>query len=736
MTVSQIRDLMMERVVPESLLPQNIAACLIDEDAAPPELDAFTFLNRLRSLGIGSADFLYLLKGCGAPDEAVEKIEQHPDMNLQSLIVTLDGSGLTPKDYTRMLYTARQLWERTITMRLELDESQEQPSEDPEQVQPVRTARQRRKEDNEFHEYAGVKPIGKHEELPSVEPEETEKLRPRTARQRKKTEQEFREYAGVKPIGRRGESEEADKPERTDVYTAVQLKLPPEIVGDTPEESAEPEQNEHPLEDSPAARRKAIIACIIGAAVVCAADAAVGFMGFSAPQTGSTELHFAVDNSEVFTEIYKAYTNARIGGGCVQPESPAAQVFGDLLVTGSRQLGSFSDGNSLWAAEPDVISVYDISGVADKIEILPPDGAQFVRVEFTGNGLTAVFTGDSFCGVMGADEDGKTWTSTQCGKLTDIYSSGDSIRLGSVYTPAFSESFTVDDELAYMPWTEYSGERTAILPAETAVTGKAQGCSYAVNSEYSANGEIKTRMAVLGNPIYSGAEFFSAVMYDDTQTLIVAMDGKSELIYCNTAEAVAAACGNSFTATAEKSDNGVTVYIRDRDLKIVSAFNADSSITTMKFDGDSLLLGDKEKVTLAVDLSDAASPVPLELTAADGVVNGDYALCGSTASGGITLTLYKLDNGKAVQADSFSKTLTAAELESFTFSGANTTVVNGTECCGAAYSWFDGVSVVSEFSEMGRSRSVRTLYDDPDGFTAAAYTNDGLVLICGDRIQK
>ena len=89
MTVSEIRSLMLEKVIPESLLPQNIAVCLMDENAAPPELDAFTFLNRLRSLGIGSADFLYLLKGCGAPEEAVSKIEQHPDMNLQTLIVTL-----------------------------------------------------------------------------------------------------------------------------------------------------------------------------------------------------------------------------------------------------------------------------------------------------------------------------------------------------------------------------------------------------------------------------------------------------------------------------------------------------------------------------------------------------------------------------------------------------------------------------------------------------------------------
>lgn len=88
-----------------------------------------------------------------------------------------------------------------------------------------------------------------------------------------------------------------------------------------------------------------------------------------------------------------------------------------------------------------------------------------------------------------------------------------------------------------------------------------------------------------------------------------------------------------------------------------------------------------------------------------------------------------------MQADSFSKTLTAAELESFRFVGRNTTVVNGTECSGAAYTWFDGVSLVSEFAEMGKSRNIRTLYDDPDGFTAAAYTNDGLVLLCGNRKQ-
>ena len=127
MTVSQLRDRMTEKVVPEKLMPQNIVEFLMDEDAELPELDAFTFLNRLRALGIGSADFLYLLSGCGAPAEAVEKVRKNPAMNLQGLILTLDGAGLTSQDYTRMLYTARQLWERTLTMRLE-DEEQNEPA--------------------------------------------------------------------------------------------------------------------------------------------------------------------------------------------------------------------------------------------------------------------------------------------------------------------------------------------------------------------------------------------------------------------------------------------------------------------------------------------------------------------------------------------------------------------------------------------------------------------------------
>lgn len=119
MTIKKMRGIMNEKVVPEEIVPQNVINFLIDEDAEPPKPDAFAFLMRLRSLGIGSSDFLDLLEGCGAPDDVVARIRENPAMNLQGLILTLDNSELTTDDYTRMLLTARQVWERTLTLRLE-----------------------------------------------------------------------------------------------------------------------------------------------------------------------------------------------------------------------------------------------------------------------------------------------------------------------------------------------------------------------------------------------------------------------------------------------------------------------------------------------------------------------------------------------------------------------------------------------------------------------------------------
>lgn len=696
MTVSEIRSLMLEKVIPESLLPQNIAVCLMDENAAPPELDAFTFLNRLRSLGIGSADFLYLLKGCGAPEEAVSKIEQHPDMNLQTLIITLESSGLTPKDYTRMLYTARQLWEHTITMRIDSGELEA-------------AAESRQEEQPEPQDPAGSEE-STVQEAPVL-----------TARQKKRTIDDLAEELGIA-------AEIEDEPEEK--YTARQRKRRKEETA--PE--TEPEQPAEVREDSPKARRNAIIAAAAGAAVLFAIDPLMDILGFTAPGSSGGEFQFASDNAAVFSEIYTAYTNGRISSEKTQKLSENEQIFGDMLINSGKELGVFSSGNTLWSAEPDGISVYALDSGGLAAHVLPPEGAEFMNVVQTDSGVAAVYSGDTECGLIGVDDSGETWSCGQSGTLTDIFCGEDVIRLGSVYTPGFTKSFTVDDVLEYLPYGSKNGQHTAFSPAEIAVSGSADGCSYAVWGEYAAeNGEQKKRLAALGSPIYSGAESFTAAMTRENGSAELTSDGGS-LVSAELPEITACAAGNGVIADAEIYDGGVTVYLRDSALKPLAAFTTGGEIDHLRISGNVVYVGSGGSTVMAVDISDTSSPKALDLTSADGVVSGDYALCGAVSKTGITLTLYKLESKKAVQADSFAKALTASELDSFRFSGTNCFVINGTDCSGAAYRYFDGVSVVDEFAELGRSRSLHTLYDDKTGYTGAAVVDGSLKLLSGDKI--
>ena len=733
MTVSEIRELILEKVIPESLMPQNIAVCLMDENAAPPELDAFTFLNRLRSLGIGSADFLYLLKGCGAPEEAVAKIEQHPDMNLQSLIVTLDGSGLTAKDYTRMLYTARQLWEHTITMRLEKADIEaaekanspkvpETPKPQPEPAQPDFSATA------ELINPASItvaavpdepsEPSKPGKTQPEAAQSETESKPVKTARQKKRTIDDLAEELGIA-------AEIEDEPEEK--YTARQRRK--KKSEDTAEE--ESQQSEEIVEDSPKARRNAIIAAAAGAAVLFALDPVMDILGFANSEISGSQLHFAADSSEIFSEIYTAYSSGSLGGSDIQPILQNEQVFGELLINSGDELGVFSDDTAIWTADPDVIRLYNPGEASGTAEILPPEGAEFVRVFQTESGITAVYSSGSECGLMGVDGSGAAWNSSQSGALTDIFCDGDIIRLGSVYTPAFTRSFTIEDELEYLPWTASGGSRTAFAPAEVAVSGGEDGCSYAVWCEYGAeNGALNRKLSALGDPLFSGAEKFTAAM----RNMLISLD--NEKLHSQPLSGITAcAYGDGLTADVERSGDSVTVYIRGNDLLPLSAFTTGSDVDALRISGGVLYACSDGKTVMAADISEPSSPAPLDLTAAFGRVSGDYALCGAAGQNGITLTLYKLDNGSAVQSDSFAKQLTAAELETFSFRGVNSFVINGAECSGAAYRYFDGVSMVDEFAELGRSRSLHTLYDDREGFTAAL-SGDRLALISGDAILQ
>lgn len=743
MTVSEIRKLMLERVIPESVLPQNIAAYLSDSDYIPPELDAFTFLNRLRSLGIGSADFLYLLKGCGAPDEAVNKIEQRPDMNLQSLIMTLDGSGLTPKDYTRMLYTARQLWEHTITMRIDIDE--EQPEQEQQSEKPVKpeksaeservlTARQKRHSEETVY-------------TPEDKPDKPEKpARIKTARQKKKEEPEFREYVGVKPIGKRNQPEEApdspaEEPQITrdnpPVHTSVQQKRRPEEIPYDPDNLSDLGDSDDISEPEYQRGHGRFAVAAIGAVILCALSAAADHMGFKPEENSSAAVRFAEDRSEIFTEIRAAYLAENIGGGNVQSAPDNARAFGDLLVTPDGGLGVFSSGSTVWAVEQEIITEYTVSGSGAEItaEIAPPEGARFLTVFQTENGIAAVFTGESSCGFYGIGSNGQSFLTEQSGALTDYYCSGDILRLGSVYTPAFTRSFTVDDVLEYLPYTGKDGSLTAADPSDIAVNGKAAGCSYAVWGEFSLrSGEAVSIKAALGDPIYSGAEQFAAALREETGTMIIASGEDGSLVCEEINQIVAAACGGGIIAAAEQTEEGITVFLRDKALKPISGFKTGAEITALRIKDNVIYVRNGDKTVMAADVSTPETPAPMELTAASGVIRGEFALCGGKTASGISLTLFRIKDGKAVQADSYAKALTPAELESFRFCGANTMVINGGEQCGAAYRYFDGVTMVDEFVELGKSRSVKTMFDDTDGFTAAAVVDGELTLICGERL--
>lgn len=269
-----------------------------------------------------------------------------------------------------MLYTARQLWEHTITMRIDSgeleaaaesrqeeqpepqdpagseesivqeapasekstpEESAEttEPTEPSEPPRPVRTARQKKRRTEESYEDESPE-----QEAPVL-----------TARQKKRTIDDLAEELGIA-------AEIEDEPEEK--YTARQRKRRKEETA--PE--TEPEQPAEVREDSPKARRNAIIVAAAGAAVLFAIDPLMDILGFTAPGSSGGEFQFASDNAAVFSEIYTAYTNGRISSEKTQKLSENEQIFGDMLINSGKELGVFSSGNTLWSAEPDGISVY------------------------------------------------------------------------------------------------------------------------------------------------------------------------------------------------------------------------------------------------------------------------------------------------------------------------------------------------------------------------------------------
>lgn len=842
---------MVQKVVPEKVIPQNIVEFLIDETAELPEPDAFTFLTRLRTLGIGSADFLYLMEGCGAPQAAVDKIKANPAMNLQSLILTLEGAGMTSKDYTRILYTARQIWERTLTLRLENSEKisdgdypdESAPEEDYEEysepdfeevmeeaiadegfdegiswdtdegsdadngedeetvVSPETDGAEPEISDGDFDGedsgeafsddddfvYTLSDDFGKTAELSKSggdaeqsENSEDEYVSPSEEDIPKQTRDHFTveiSYDDDEPSEPQDGSDKADAPSSYNGDTTAIIRIDRELLKENLSklaEEAEEAEPETPPEtevfdedfdnddfddddfddddfdddlddDTPVYHTASIVAAAVGAAVLVGASLAAGHFLKLAEER---KIQYAADERAIFSEIYRANEEKFPGGEIVSQYVPELDtIFGDLLVH-SESFGVLTEGDYVYSVGTAAISASSFKNgeLASLGELKPPNGAEIVAAFEKDGAIVAVYSGDksSQCGYMMIRGGQTLYTVRQDGTLTDYSVEGGSIKIGSVYTPKFYANFTIDEFAVYLPKTG-KDEPIPIAP-QSVILSKTKGYSYAVSAEYSlADGGTESVCAAIGDPVYAGADGFFA--FNDTD------EGKGVLILADlerqeseepeegkdnkdAGELLTAECGIITAAAVFEGGSAVCengeIVLRDSTLTAVTKLvTLADNPKTMRFSGSDLIASGNNGVFLTANCASLEMPVVMGLTTADGICRGEFALVYGVDSVGADLTRLKLENGRAIPASAYSKELSAEQLATLAF-GAYDTFIVSDRLCGAAYSYFDGVSVVSEYAVLGDTQNVTTLYDDRTGFTLAFESGGVPYAVCSE----
>lgn len=837
---------MRRKVVPENVIPQNIIEYLMDDSAELPELDAFTFLNRLRALGIGSADFQYLLEACDAPAACVEKVKRNPAMNLQNLILTLESSGLSSQDYTIMLYTARQIWEQTLTIRLEktteaADEVDEETEENPEQI-PVEEIAQAVPEENEqdddeedFDEPSlaevleQVRLLEKEmsysgddedepEKLPEIAPEEPETPSIEKAeisydeepehssrdvdgltsdfskvfdiiKENKKAEREEAQNAsapddeyeeseepvaksvGTLPTGtlsvtkilagmqksapeneETGDEDGYEDEEEIDEISAEEAEINPDedyedenfdntssliqidrnlfsktakqVPAKEPDDEDEPldEEDDDDYEDelSRKIRRtpkkynvKALVVGAIGAAALTVLSVAAGTISKKTP-----DIVFAEKNEDIFSRIFSSYSTEIIGGDTICEYSDSCEIFGDLLINKNGGM-SFSDDKTVYTVTSEKISSERFDGeVLDSAEYIePPTKTAFVTAFQQDGALYCVFSGgngENECGYMKIKDGTTLFTVRQDGILSDFSLDDGKISLGSVYVPKYTRNFSAEDAEVYLPRLG-KNDKTPLTAENIALSGT-DGCSFAVCAQYTLeNGENTAAKAVLGNPVSASADFRAALngkTEDKEYGLLVNFKDTLSARRCE--KISAAAFGEGFAVTLE----GENANLRAADFTAKCELsNLSEKAQKLKIMDKNLLVGNDDGFFSAFDCSNIDEPSAVKLTKTNGIVSGDNAAVFSI-DGGLTITYYKNEGETAKILGEYKKSFSDDELKTLVLKVTETTAF-ADDSCGAAFEYFDGVSVVSQYVVFGKNEGEKTLYDDRTGFTRA-----------------
>lgn len=487
-----------------------------------------------------------------------------------------------------------------------------------------------------------------------------------------------------------------------------------------------------------------IIGAAVGAVVLIAANIALSIF-----LSGKKEkpIVYAADADAVFTDIYYSYVVDKIAGGdtVLEYKTDYNKVFGNLLICGNG-LGAFTSGESVYSVSESKITAaaYQDGEFRTLGQFAPADGTRFVAAFEADNSLIAVYNGVE-CGYLKLQGEQTLYTVRQSGTLTDFKFENGEIKLGSVYTPKFYETFKAENTDVYLPKVGNIDTGLKAIEPQDVILSNTKGYSYAMSAAYSVtDGAVKSAKAAMGNPIFASADGCFVMNGSETTKrdgvveyglLISAFDKKPDPEI--EGEVLSKRCGKIGCAAVFAGGSAVyedgKIIIRDRELGGCSKLgNLAKTPTELKFSGNVLIASDKDGIFLTVDCSDISNITEdkiLRLTQASGGCGDNAAITLEQRADGVKLTRYILENGAAKEITSFTRELSADQAKTLVCGTANA-MITRPELCGAAYSYFDGVSVISEYVTLSDASEAATLFDDRTGFEYAFAMNGKIYAVC------
>ena len=538
-----------------------------------------------------------------------------------------------------------------------------------------------------------------------------------------------------------------------DVKTAAQKQSPKtakqQKKSDDPDGYDEDELYDHDDDDDEKKKsgwkKGAVIAAGVGAAVLIGANIAV--MAFLNGQKNKNKISYAENADQIFAEIYYSNADGISGGGNVSEyRTGSSRVFGDLLICGDG-LGAFTAGDCVYNVSETKITASSFKNgeLTELGQIEPGDGKRFAAAFSSGDTLIAVYNSDNECGYLRVKGGEAVYTVRQSGKLTDLRIENGTVGIGSVYTPTFElpvgkTSFGADDTDIYLPKV---GTGYRIIDPKNIVLSKTRGYSYALSASYSLEGgTVVSSRAALGGPVYASADDLFVMNGSEKKKDVITEygllisadqadnDPEKEPLYERIGKVGCAAAFDNMNAVYE----GGKIVLRsldNKEFKELSTLNIENAPSKLSFSDSMLMASDNEGIFLTVDCSDGAVSEDdvLRLRRINGSCDESSAITLEADGNGIKLTRYVLENGTAKAVVSSVRELTAEQIKTLVCGSVNAMAVTK-DRVGAAYSYFDGVSVISEYVTLSDASEAATLFDDKTGFEYAFVSDGRIYAVC------